>query len=218
MNNIFDTTKDRYFAGVRKDFGNEYFGNYNEYISQIGKTLVLLFNEKEEMIGNGNLIECDINDNQKVNFLITAEHVIDEALKISNKIKIPINYEIYNKYSKESECAVLELNNNNCFINKELDYGLILGFSNLKNENYNFIPFDNNVCSPFMDEHILIFGMNERRIRKSIRKSRENKNINIPVYALQLTTEIYSIDINTFLIHYPTNMYFAKDRNFNNIT
>jgi hypothetical protein len=217
MNNIFDTTKNRYLAGIQKDFSKEYFENYNEYMSQIERTLVLLFNEKEKMIGNGNLIECAIDGNKKIDFLITAAHVIEEALKESKKIKVPINYEIYNKYLQENNCAVLNLNEDNCFINRGLDYGIILGFSNLKNENYNFIPFDNNISSPLLNEHVLIFGINERRIKKSIRKSREMQNTNIPVYTLQLSTKIYKIDTNTFSIYYPTKMYFAIDGNFNNI-
>jgi hypothetical protein len=176
-----------------------------------------LIRKKEEIIGNGNLIECTINDNQKGDFLITAEHVISEALKKEKKIKIPLNYEIYNKYSQESNCAILNLNENNCFVNKRLDYGVICGLSNLKNENYIFMPFDNIVSSPFLDEHVLVFGMNERRIRKSIGKSKAIGSINIPVYALQLSTKIYNIDTNTFIIHYPTTMYFSTDGNLNNI-
>jgi hypothetical protein len=206
----FDTKRGRYLSSIERDIKSQYLPSHNNYIEQISHTLIQIHDNSEKFVGCGNLINIKYNQ-KSFDILITAAHNIDIVLSVNDKIKIPINYDNYNKYSSESICASLLLNKNNLYKNDRLDYAIICGFSNLRQENYQFININNNYDEPKLNQKVLIFGLLANRIDKAIWTKKTTGNENIPVYAFQLPTHVTNVKESHFNIFYPNTMYFKHN-------
>jgi hypothetical protein len=213
-----DTHKGRYFASPERDIRNLYLINHNGYIDNINKHLITLWadNRNEEFIGCGGLISLKI-DLKKINLILTTGHVIRDLLTTSDKIKIPINYFIFNSKSLINECFSIGINEKNCSINTKNDYSIIGGFSNLIDVNYEFIDLKNSVTKPIKDEKALIFGCLGKKVDKAIRKKNDTYQDDITVYAFQMPTKIITVQRDYFEIIFPKTMYFAINGNMDDI-
>lgn len=215
-----DTHKGRYFASPEKDIKNLYLKNHNEYIEGINKHFITLWddseNKNEQFIGCGGLIRIKTNT-KKIDLIITAAHVIDDLLRTSTKIKIPVNYLLSNYKSLNNECFSIIINEKNCSINMRNDYGIIGGFSNLEEVDYRFYNLENGINQPIKNEQAVIFGCFARKVDKAIRKKIETCEDDIIVYVFQMPTKVIAVQKNCFEILFPKTMYFAINGDMDNI-
>jgi hypothetical protein len=214
-----DTHKGRYLASPERNIRDLYLINHNDYINNISKYLITLWTDSrnEKFIGCGGLISLKTNL-RKIDLILTAGHVIKDLLNTSTKIKIPINYSIFNSKSSNSECFSIHINEKNCSINTRNDYSIIGGFSNLSEANYEFLDLENNIDELIENKRALIFWCIGKKVDKAIRKKNETRQEDITVYAFQMPTRIITVQRDYFEVIFPKTMYFAINGNMDCIS
>jgi hypothetical protein len=213
-----DTHKGRYFASPEKNIRDLYLTYHNDYIENISKHLITLWSDskKEEFVGCGGLISLTTKQ-KKIDLVLTAGHVVKDLLNTYTRIKIPINYSIFNSELLNNECFSIDINEKNCSINTKNDYSIIGGFSNLIEVNYEFLDLQNNINKPIENEKALIFGCLGKKVDKAIRKKLETGQDDITVYAFQMPTKIVAVQSDYFEIIFPKTIYFAINGNMDEI-